>query len=567
MAASADLIASSAWWKGLNKAMATRSPCPDVQPLVDEHLRWYPKADAALLSRAYAVAEHLHRDQKRKSGEPFIIHPLAVATILAEMGLDTATLVAALLHDTVEDTPFSLAHLSAEFGVEVGIMVDGVTKVDRSMYGNAAAGETFRKMVLAARDDLRVLLIKLADRVHNLRTLQFQPPHKRIKIAQGTRELLIPLAERLGVYRLKRELEDLCFAYLEGDEHDRTRAKVEQVRKDCRHEFDAVRHRLRDMLVSFRVKATVETRERHLYSVFTSGRGPGERLDALDTVRCLVVVKGSEQNAYLALGAVHGRWRPVPQKFRDFIAIPKYNLYRALHTTVVTDSGRRVQIIICDSHAQQVSELGIVAEIRQVTGRDGRLTRERTTDPEWLTRLLGWQEQASAEELLRGVRTDLAETITVLTEDGRILTLPEGATPVDVAYTISTDTGNHFSTAIIGGRLVGPSSPVRDGDTVRIITKDEPNPDRDWLASAKTGEARVGITTWHRTRAREHAEQAGRRRLADLVGEVRLVDSEAIGKMVGVARRAGHADLESLYTAIGEGSVEAEKVASHFSTD
>ncbi|MDE3721573.1 HD domain-containing protein [Nocardiopsis sp. N85] len=555
-----DVTASTEWWRGLNQAKATTRPAGEAEALIAEHLRWYPKADVALLARAYAVADHLHREQKRKSGEPFIIHPLAVATILAELGLDTATLVAALLHDTVEDTPFSLGHLAAEFGTEVGVMVDGVTKVDRSMYGSAAAGETFRKMVVAARDDLRVLLIKLADRVHNLRTLQFQPPHKRVKIAKGTRELLVPLAERLGVYKLKRELEDLCFEYLETEEFEHTRERVDRVRDETRYETDSVATALRDSLASFRVKADVDVRPRHLSSVFHSG-SPLVDLGPSATVRYLVVVRGGEQNAYLALGAVHGRWQPIPAKFRDFIASPKYNLYKALHTTVVTESGRRVQIIICDGRAQQVSEYGIIAEIHERTGRDGRLVSGRTTDPEWLTRLLRWQEGASAEELLEGVRTDLADSITVLTVNGQILTLPEGSTPVDVAYALDNEIGDRFSAATVNGRLALPSAQVREGDTVQIITKAEPGPDRAWLESARTGKARVAIGAWYRTRAREKAEGDGRRAVAEhMGGDRRLIEAETSGDLIGAARRAGYVTLEDFYVAMGYGQVTPEDV-------
>lgn len=555
-----DVTASTEWWRGLNQAKATTRPASEAEPLIAEHLRWYPRADTALLARAYAVADHLHREQKRKSGEPFIIHPLAVATILAELGLDTATLVAALLHDTVEDTPFSLAHLAAEFGTEVGVMVDGVTKVDRSMYGSAAAGETFRKMVVAARDDLRVLLIKLADRVHNLRTLQFQPPHKRVKIARGTRELLIPLAERLGVYKLKRELEDLCFEYLETEEFERTRECAARARDRARPETEALAAALRESLAAFRVKADVEVRPRHLASVFHSG-SPLNALDPQATVRYVVVVRGDERNGYLALGAVHGRWRPVPDKFRDFIASPKYNLYRALHTTVRTDNGHKVQIIICDGRAQQVSEYGIIAEIHERTGRDGRLSSERTTDPEWLTRLLRWQEGASAEELLEGVRTDLADSITVLTVDGKILTLPEGSTPVDVAYALDNEIGDRFSAATVNGRLALPSAQVREGDTVQIITKAEPGPDRAWLESARTGKARVAIGAWHRTRAREKAETDGRRAMAEFMGGHRsLIDAESSGDMISVARRAGYVTLEEFYVAMGYGQIDPAEV-------
>ncbi|WP_017591941.1 RelA/SpoT family protein [Nocardiopsis potens] len=553
--ASTDLTASSEWWRGLNAAFAARGPAdPEARRLVAEHLRWYPRADAALLGRAYSVAEYLHREQRRKSGEPYITHPLAVAMILAEMGLDTATLVAALLHDTVEDTPFSLPHLGAEFGPEVAVMVDGVTKVDKVEYGEAAKGETIRKMVLGAREDLRVLLIKLADRLHNLRTLQFQPPHKRIRISEETRHLLIPLAERLGVYRIKRELEDLCFAYLEPEAHEAARARVEKVRYEGEElgGVHTVRRNLRDALSEFRVRADVEVRDRHLYSVHTSGFG--ERIAPLDTVRFLVVVR-QESDAYLALGAVHRRWQPQRSRFRDFIAVPKFNLYKALHTSVHTGSGP-MQVIICDTHSQLVSDLGIVAEIRQGTGRDGRLTRERTTDPDWLTRLLGWQDRADAQELLRGMRTDLVGSITVVTTDGRVLTLPEHSTPVDAAYALGPDVGNRFSAAMIAGRFVPPSHALRDGDTVQVITKAFAGPDEAWLESAKTGEARMGITTWHRERRREEDEEAGRSLLAGIIGLGPLIDAEASGEMTGVARAAGHIDLEDLYVALGRGDGE-----------
>lgn len=548
----ADGSASRVWWQRLNAANAGKVALPEAEPLVREHLRWHRSADAALLRRAYAVAHHLHDGQMRKSGEPYITHPLAVAMILAEVGMDTATLVAALLHDTVEDTPFGIGHLAADFGEEVAVMVDGVTKLDKSMYGDAAAGETFRKMVLAAAADLRVLLIKLADRIHNMRTLRFQPPHKRRKIAQSTRDQLIPFAERLGVYHFMRELEDLCFEYLETEAYEQTLAARDAARRLDYTELDETVEELRSVLAGFRVKADVVVRERHLYSIHTSRHGDMTGLDPFTISRISVVVRRAERDCYIALGAIHGRWRPIPARFKDFIAVPKYNLYRALHTVVIKPGGRMFDILIRSAEQFRVSEYGLIAHVADATSKDGRRAVTHRPDLEWLQRLLAWQGQADAEDLLAGVRSDLTpDGMVTFTREGALVSLPKGSTPLDFAYTFDPDCGDNYMGAMVDGKLVSATSPLRDGSIVEILTGSSSGPDEEWLNVVKTGPARVGISRQLSRRRFEKAASRGRHLLADelRLRGVDLTEIEARGTATSVARRLGYAELDSLYAA------------------
>ncbi|MDS1272045.1 HD domain-containing protein [Lipingzhangella sp. LS1_29] len=550
---------SRTWWQRLNAATAGRIHHTEVEPLVREHLRWHPRAGVDTLRRAYAVAHHLHDGQRRKSGEPYISHPLAVALILAETGVDTATLVAALLHDTVEDTPYTVGQLRAQFGDEVAIMVDGVTKLDRSMYGADAAGETFRKMVLAASADLRVLLIKLADRLHNLRTLAFQPPHKQRKIAAATREALIPFAERLGVYALKRELEDLCFAYLEPEAYEATVNAIAEARSRDRAELDGVVRRLRDVLSEFRIKNDVIVRDRHPYSVHTTRGGHLEGLDSFGVSRIIVTVPRDSRDCYIALGAVHSAWKPLPARLKDFIAVPKYNLYRALHTTVVNNSGRVFEVIVCTAEEYRVSEYGLIAHVADATSDDGRRAVTRRADLEWLQRLLSWQGQVSADELLQGVRTDLVpDSMVTFTREGDLVTLPRGATALDFAYALSPELGDRYMGAQVDGRLVPAATRLRDGQTVEILTSEDSSASASWLTVVKTGPARSGIT---QRLAEQQAERDASQGRAEIRERLRtagysLLELEGTGVATSVARRLGYADLEGLYTAANSGDID-----------
>lgn len=556
-------VTSRMWWQQLNAATSGQMRHTEVEPLVREHLRWHPRAGIESLRRAYAVAHHLHEGQMRKSGEPYISHPLAVALILAETGVDTATLVAALLHDTVEDTPYSVGQLRAQFGDEVAVMVDGVTKLDRSMYGADAAGETFRKMVLAASADLRVLLIKLADRVHNLRTLGFQPEHKQRRIASATRDLLIPFAERLGVYALKRELEDLCFAYLEPEPHADTVTAIAEGRTHARDEFDAVRTRLTQVLAEFRIRSEVVVRDRHPYSVHTTRGGHLDGLDSFGVSRIIVTVPRESRDCYIALGAIHSAWKPLPARFKDFIAVPKYNLYRALHTTVVTSSGRVFELIVCTVEEYRISEYGLITHVADATCADGRRAVTRRADLDWLQRLLSWQRQVTADELLQGMRTDLVpDSMVIFTREGDLVSLPRGATALDFAYAVSPELGDRYMGAQVDGRLVPAATRLRDGQTVEILTSDDSSASASWLTVVKTGPARSGITQRLAEQQAEREASQGRTEIQEHLRTAgySLLELEGTGIATSVARRLGYSDLDGLYTATNAGDVNAAEL-------
>ncbi|MGH3387618.1 MAG: HD domain-containing protein, partial [Actinomadura sp.] len=336
-----------------------------VEPLIAAHRAAYPRGDVHELRRAYDVAERMHRGQPRRSGAPYITHPLAVAMILAAMGMDTVTLVAALLHDTVEDTRYTLGEVRADFGEEVAVLVDGVTKLDGERWGERAEAETFRKIIVAAAADLRVLVIKLADRLHNLRTLGFQPPQKRERIATASLELLVPFAERLGIYVLKREMDDLAFAARDPESHQATQDAVTSALRSAPTALGPALHRLRSALTEHGVAAEVSLRPRHLYAVH---QDLGTDLDGIrpsETCRILVLVDGDEQDCYVALGAVHAALHPVPGRVKDFIALPKFNLYQSLHTVVIGPDGDTLHEIIRSRMMHPVAEYGIIAHIRE----------------------------------------------------------------------------------------------------------------------------------------------------------------------------------------------------------
>ena len=431
-------------------------------------MQQHPDADVPTLERAYAVAEEQHRGQRRKSGEPFITHPLAVAMILANLGLDTTTLVAALLHDTIEDTRYTLTRTQQDFGLEVAHLVDGVTKLDKVRFGADAEAETLRKMIVAGGRDLRVLVIKLADRLHNMRTLRYQPAHKQQRIARATQDVLVPLADRLGIHVLKRELEGLCFAVLQPAEAAMA-ARLDRERRPHRARLAAaVAAELAPDLRAARIGARVTERPRHLYSAYrTSRERGGTGAELLDAARVLVLVPdGDPADCYAVLGLVHGRWRPVPGRFKDHIAVPKFNLYQSLHTTVLGPGGEPVDVLIRTESMHRVAEHGVAAHL-QAADRPGAIGASGGRDMEWLRRLLAWQrEVADAGEFIRTLRDDLGDgrEVLVFTAGGEAVPLPAGATPVDLAYALGGSVGHRTIGARVNGGLVGLSSPLEDGD-------------------------------------------------------------------------------------------------------
>jgi GTP diphosphokinase / guanosine-3',5'-bis(diphosphate) 3'-diphosphatase len=529
-------------------------------PLVAVHRRVFPLADAGLLRHAYAVADHWHAGQLRKSGAPYITHPLAVAIMLADIGMDTTTLVAALLHDTVEDTGLTIGQVKAEFGAEVAVLVDGVTKLDGSKWGDHAEGETFRKMILAASIDLRVLVIKLADRVHNLRTLAHHPKReKRERIARASMELLVPFAQRLGLYAFQREMEDLAFATLAPEAHDRVRALLREGEAERRAALSELITGMRAGLAATGVRAQVQARPRHLYSIHRAfGAGAPEargRLRPAEAARVVVVVEGTEADCYVALGALHGRWAPLDESFRDYISMPKYNMYRSLHTVVLI-GGEPAGVLIRTRAMDAVATYGVAARIREAGGRDGKVSADqaRQADLDWLNRLLAWQPLAAPGDFLDGLRADLSGGgIVVFTPAGIPVKLPEGSTAVDFAYTVSPATAGSAVGVLVNGMRKPMENRLAHGQVVDLITGPYADPPDSWLAAARSGQARTHLKAAIANREADEASVLGRaaaaKQAAALGGDLR--EYEDNGTAFSVCRRLGFADLDALYEAVG----------------
>ncbi|MFC7842430.1 RelA/SpoT family protein [Streptomyces sp. NPDC057382] len=482
---------------------AVRDRLPDaISHVVEAHRAHHPDADLDPLRRAYVLAESSHRGQMRKSGEPYITHPLAVTLILAELGAETTTLTASLLHDTVEDTDVTLDQVRDQFGEEVRYLVDGVTKLEKVDYGAAAEPETFRKMLVATGNDVRVMSIKLADRLHNMRTLGVMRPEKQERIAKVTRDVLIPLAERLGVQALKTELEDLVFAILHPEEYARTRELIVRNADRADDPLAEVADEVRGVLREADIAADVLIRPRHFVSVHRVSRKRG-RLRGSDFGRVLVLVN-EDADCYGVLGELHTCMTPVVSEFKDFIAVPKFNLYQSLHTAVSRQDGQVVEVLIRTHQMHKVAEAGVVALGNPYApAPDDPADGERVdpTRPGWLSRLLDWQEAApDPDHFWSTLREDLAQDreITVFRPDGGTIGLPEGATCVDAAYAQYGEDAHACIGARVNGRLATLSTVLKDGDTVQLLMGQDPasEPSREWLEHAHTPAARIAIQRW-----------------------------------------------------------------------
>jgi guanosine-3',5'-bis(diphosphate) 3'-pyrophosphohydrolase len=553
---------------------ATTEPVGD---LIRSHRSIHPGGDPNLLRRAYAIAEQMHRGQTRKSGDPYITHPLAVAQILADLGMDTITLVAALLHDTVEDTSYTLQALESEFGPEVALLVDGVTKFDKVFYGEAAEAETIRKLIVAAGRDVRVLVIKLADRLHNMRTLDARSPASRARIARATRDVLVPLCDRLGIQALKRDLEDCVLKSLSPSGYALVADYVKH-RGSWLDYLGRVISEVEAELDRARVDATVSPRPRHLYSIWKDTVA-GNYREPHDLPRIVIVVDGPDTDCYAALGAMHGRWRPVPGRFKDFIASPKNNLYRSLHTTVTGPESELLEVLIRTAPMHRDAEYGIVANFRypQHAARAGMAGQEEQLA--WLHRVLDWEGAAAdPAQFLASLRCDLAESqIIVFTSTGRPVLLPAEATPVDLAYTLGHSIGDRCIAAKLNGRLVALSSELVNGDVVEIITRqgqrDEfdiddrapaPGPSSEWLQFVKTPQARLHISRWFADQEAPAVTIANKVRLGRLaVGLALRQCGRGLGAdlpLIRLAGQLGFPDLETLLVAVADHKLSAAEV-------
>ncbi|GAA4183648.1 GTP pyrophosphokinase [Streptosporangium oxazolinicum] len=543
---------------------------PVLEPLFRTVRATHPKADLRLIERSYDVAAYHHRDQKRKSGDPYITHPLAVATILAELGTDDETLCAALLHDTVEDTAYGLDELRSDFGDNIALLVDGVTKLDKVKFGAAAEAETVRKMVVAMSRDIRVLVIKLADRLHNMRTMRYLPEHKRHQKSRETLEIFAPLAHRLGMNTIKWELEDLAFAMLYPKRYDEIARMVSEraPRRDLflQEVIEKVSGDLRDA----KIRAAVKGRPKHYYSVYQKMIARDVAFDDIYDLVGIRVLVDSVRDCYAALGTIHARWNPVPGRFKDYIAMPKFNMYQSLHTTVIGPEGKPVELQIRTHGMHHRAEYGVAAhwkykEDMTTSGPPGAKLKP-ASDMAWLRQLLDWQkETADPGEFLESLRFDLSVSeVYVFTPRGQVIALPENATPVDFAYAVHTEVGHRCIGARVNGRLVPLESRLGNGDTVEIFTSKSPDagPSRDWLKFVKSGRARNKIRQWFSKERRETAIEAGKEAIGRAMRKQglplqRLMSGESL---LALARDLRYPDVSALYAAVGEGHVAAQTV-------
>ncbi|RJQ78171.1 RelA/SpoT family protein [Pseudonocardiaceae bacterium YIM PH 21723] len=538
-----------------------------LEPLAVVHRELHPKADLALLQAAYDVAEEKHRSQRRKSGDPYITHPLAVATILAELGMDTTTLVAALLHDTVEDTDYSVEQLEVDFGEVVAHLVDGVTKLDKVKLGAAAEAETIRKMVIAMARDPRVLVIKLADRLHNMRTMRFLPPEKQARKARETLEVLAPLAHRLGMATVKWELEDLAFAILYPKRYDEIVRLVANRAPSRDTYLRTVIDELSGNLVGNRLSAKVEGRPKHYYSIHQKMIVRGRDFDDIHDLVGVRVLCDEVRDCYAAIGVVHTLWQPMPGRFKDYIAQPRFGVYQSLHTTVIGPDGKPLEVQIRTNDMHRTAEYGIAAHWRykELRGNNGAKALD-VDEMAWMRQLLDWQrEAADPGEFLESLRYDLAvREIFVFTPKGDVFTLPAGSTPVDFAYAVHTEVGHRCIGARVNGRLVALERKLDNGEVVEIFTSkaEGAGPTRDWLSFAASPRARAKIKQWFAKERREEAIEAGKEAIAKEVRRVglpmqRLVSADSMGAL---ARELRYPDISSLYAAVGETHTSARHV-------
>ncbi|WP_408608909.1 RelA/SpoT family protein, partial [Desertihabitans aurantiacus] len=535
-----------------------------LDPLIKVMRTAHPKADVALIERAYRTAEHYHRGQTRKSGDAYITHPLAVTTILAELGMTEPTLVAALLHDTVEDTPYTLQQLTRDFGGEVAQLVDGVTKLDKVKYGESAQAETIRKMIVAMSRDIRVLVIKLADRLHNMRTLHYLRHDKQTRIARETLEIFAPLAHRLGMNAIKWELEDLAFSVLHPKIYDEIVHLVAERAPQREKVLREITEVIQADLKTARIKATVTGRPKHYYSIYQKMVVRGRDFSDIYDLVALRILVDDPQQCYAVMGILHARWRPLPGRFKDYISMPKFNLYQSLHTTVIGSRGAPVELQIRTWDMHRKAEYGVAAHWKYKAVGSGRT--DVPDDLRWVANLSEWQrETADPGEFLESLRFQInTGEVYVFTPKGDALALPQGSTPVDFAYTVHTEVGHRCVGAKVNGRLVPLESVLGNGDVVDIQTSKAENagPSRDWLEFVKSPRARNKIRHWFTKERREEAIEEGKEQLARQMRRSGLPLQRllTLDRLTAVAADFRVPDVTGLYAAVGEGQVAAQAV-------
>lgn len=566
--AAGSRVRSGLVWFGARSKMTT----PEIEPLVRALRANHPKADVSLIERAYATAEKAHRGQMRKSGEPYITHPVAVATILAEVGMTSPTLAAALLHDTVEDTDYTLEQLTADFGPAIAQLVDGVTKLDKIRYGERAQSETLRKMIIAMSRDIRVLLIKLADRLHNARTWRFVPVESAKKKARETLEIYAPLAHRLGMNMIKWELEERSFKILYPEIYEEIDHLVAERAPERDLYLREVISQIEEDLRRSGTQGTVTGRPKNHYSIYQKMIVRNKAFDEIFDLVAVRVLVETVRDCYAVLGALHGRWNPIPGRFKDYIAMPKFNFYQSLHTTVIGPGGKPVEIQIRTYEMHEHAEHGVAAHWKYKQNPNANsLDSDRMSADEqmnWLRALVDMErETGDPEEFLDSLRYEISgDEVYVFTPKGEVVVLPRGATPVDFAYSVHTEVGNRTVGAKVNGRLVPLNTRLESGQTVEVVTSksDKAGPSRDWLAFVASPRARSKIKAWFSRERKEEAVEAGKESIARAMRKQnlplqRLMNHDSV---LSVATSLGYPDISGLYAAVGDGHISAQNIVS-----
>ncbi len=542
-----------------------------ITKLLEKVKSYYDGKDIDMIQEAYLFAREAHQGQLRNSGEPYIVHPLRVAYTLAELELDVSTISAGLLHDVLEDTKITMAELEQKFGTEVSQLVDGVTKLGKLEYKSKEEqqAENLRKMFLAMAKDIRVILIKLADRLHNMQTLKHHSPEKQKRIAQETLEIYAPLAHRLGIFHLKWELEDLSLRYLEPERYYELVERIAVRRQEREEQVNQVIERLKSQLSAIGVKADLSGRPKNFYSIYNKMMKQNKDLSEIFDLMAIRIIVDSIKDCYGTLGIVHTLWKPLPGRFKDYIAMPKPNMYQSLHTTVIGPRGEPFEIQIRTWDMHRTAEYGIAAHWLYKEG--GKLDKDMDKKVSWLRQLLEWQlELRDAHEFMESLKIDLfSDTVFVFTPKGDVIELPAGAIPIDFAYRVHSEVGHRCVGARVNGRMVPIDYRLGNGDIVEIITSKQSGPSRDWLKIVKTTQAKSRIRTWFKKEQREENIVRGREILEREIKKQgsELADWVRAEKLQEASKRFNFLSVEELYAAVGVGTLSALQVIGKLKED
>lgn len=532
---------------------------------------YHPSTDLSMIEKAYQVASEAHHDQKRKSGEPYIIHPLCVAIILAELELDKETIIAGLLHDVIEDTKFTVQDLTSMFGAEIALLVDGVTKLTQLNYSKDKVeiqAENLRKMFLAMAKDIRVILIKLADRLHNMRTMQYQSPVKQIEKSRETMDIYAPIAQRLGISKIKIELDDLSLKYLEPDVYHDLTEKL-QVKEGERQQFiDAIIQEVAEHVKEAGIEAKIDGRVKHLFSIYKKMVNQNKTLDQIYDLFAVRIIVDTVKDCYAALGVIHEMYKPIPGRFKDYIAMPKPNMYQSLHTTLIGPMGQPFEIQIRTYEMHRTAEFGIAAHWKYKEGQDGRHSSDTEEEKlTWLRQILEWQRELSDnKEFLSLLKNDLdlfSDSVYCFTPTGDVKTLPAGSNTIDFAYSIHSAVGNKMVGARVNGKIVPIDYVIQNGDRLEIVTsQNSRGPSRDWLGIVKSTQAKNKINQWFKAELKEDNIIRGKEMMSDYCKTKSIVLSDLLKPefMNACLRKYGFRDWDSIYAAVGHGGLKEGQV-------